>query len=129
MTQKQHLQKDEHLLEVCRYVVLNPVCAGMVARVEDWIWSSYRATAGWEPPHSCLTTDLVLGQFGGERVKAEKEYRQFVRDRVGKESVWSGVKGQAVLAGSSFFWQPAAVTINVARSMTTVFHNDPPVDF
>lgn len=102
MTQKQHLQKDEHLLEVCRYVVLNPVRAGMVARVEDWIWSSYRATAGWEPPHSYLTTDLVLGQFGGERVKAEKEYRQFVRERVGKESIWSGVKGQAVLGEDGF---------------------------
>ena len=96
------IQKDEHLLEVCRYVVLNPVRAGMVGRGEDWIWSSYLATAGWEPPHSCLTTDVVLGQFGGEKMKAEKEYRQFVREGVGKESIWSGVKGQTVFGEDGF---------------------------
>jgi len=96
------IQKDEHLLEVCRYVVLNPVRAGMVARAEDWKWSSYRAITGWEPPHSCLTTDWVLGQFGEERMKAEKEYRQFVQEGVGQESIWSGVKGQAVLGKDGF---------------------------
>jgi REP element-mobilizing transposase RayT len=37
---------DGHLLETCRYVVLNPVRAGIVRRPFDWRWSSYRATAG-----------------------------------------------------------------------------------
>ncbi len=40
------IQKDTHLLEVCRYVVLNPVRARMVEKPEDWRWSSYRATGG-----------------------------------------------------------------------------------
>ncbi len=44
------IQKDSHLLEVCRYVVLNPVRARMVERPEVWKWSSYRATAGRELP-------------------------------------------------------------------------------
>ena len=40
------IQKDSHLLEVCRYVVLNPVRAKMVEKPEEWKWSSYLATAG-----------------------------------------------------------------------------------
>ena len=40
------IQKDSHLLEVCRYVVLNPVMAGVVEKPGAWIWSSYNATAG-----------------------------------------------------------------------------------
>jgi REP element-mobilizing transposase RayT len=40
------IQKDSHLLEVCRYVVLNPVRATMVETPAAWKWSSYSATAG-----------------------------------------------------------------------------------
>lgn len=42
------VEKDAYLLELCRYVVLNPVRANMVQRAKDWKWSSYRATAGLE---------------------------------------------------------------------------------
>jgi REP element-mobilizing transposase RayT len=45
------IQKDSHLLEVCRYVVLNPVRAKAVKKPEQWRWSSYQATAGIEKPH------------------------------------------------------------------------------
>ena len=51
------IQKDTHLLEVCRYVVLNPVRARMVEKPEDWRWSSCRATVGREAAHPCLTRD------------------------------------------------------------------------
>ena len=53
------IQKDSHLLEVCRYVVLNPVRAKMIEKPEEWKWSSYLATAGKTKPHPCLTTDLL----------------------------------------------------------------------
>ena len=96
------IQKDTHLLEVCRYVVLNPVRAKMVEKPEDWRWSSYRATAGKEQPHPCLTTDWILGQFSRTRAKAEKEYRQFVRWGIGKESIWTDVKGQVLLGEDDF---------------------------
>ena len=42
------VDKESYLLELCRYVVLNPVRAKLVDRSEDWPWSSYRATAGIE---------------------------------------------------------------------------------
>jgi hypothetical protein len=85
------IQKDSHLLEVCRYVVLNPVRARMVERPEAWKWSSYRATSGREPP-PCLTTDWVLGQFSRKRAKAEQEYRQFVEWGIGKDTIWREVE-------------------------------------
>jgi hypothetical protein len=96
------IQKDTHLLEVCRYVVLNPVRARMVEKPEDWKWSSYLATAGKEPPHPCLTTDWILGQFSRTRAKAEEEYRQFVEWGIGKETIWNEVKGQALLGEDDF---------------------------
>jgi putative transposase len=96
------IQKDSHLLEVCRYTVLNPVRARMVQRPEDWSWSSYRATAGKAKPQACLTTDWVLGQFSGKRGKAEKDYQQFVHWGIGEKSVWTEVRGQALLGEDDF---------------------------
>ena len=95
------IQKDSHLLEVCRYVVLNPVRAKMVETPTAWKWSSYRATAGRESAHPCLTTDWVLGQFSGKRGKAEKDYQQFVQWGIGK-SIWHEVRGQAILGEETF---------------------------
>ena len=95
------IQKDSHLLEVCRYVVLNPVRAKMVEAPDAWKWSSYRATAGREAGHPCLTTAWVLGQFGGKRSAAEKEYRKFVSWGVGK-SLWHEVRGQSILGEEGF---------------------------
>src|SRR5574341_137388 len=71
------VQKESHFLEVCRYVVLNPVGAGMVRHPREWLWSSYRATAGQGAVPGCLTVDEVLGQFGRRRAAAEMRYRQF----------------------------------------------------
>ncbi len=40
------IERESYLLELARYVVLNPVRANMVHRPEEWSCSSYRATAG-----------------------------------------------------------------------------------
>lgn len=46
------VEKDSYLLELARYIVLNPVRAGMVRSAKDWPWSSYRATCGQiKPPN------------------------------------------------------------------------------
>jgi len=96
------IQKDSHLLEVCRYVVLNPVRAKMVDKPEGWKWSSYLATGGKAKPHPCLTPDWVLGQFSRKRGKAEQEYRKFVSWGAGKATIWTEVRGQAVLGEEGF---------------------------
>jgi len=96
------IQKDSYLLEVCRYVVLNPVRARRVEKLEDWKWSSYRATGGRGKTHPCLTKSWVLRQFSGSKEDAEREYRQFVKWGIGEESIWRKVKGQALLGEEGF---------------------------
>jgi putative transposase len=59
-------ERDSHLLETCRYVVLNPVRAGIRAHPADWHWSSYRSCAGLAPPEPFLAHREVLGLFDGE---------------------------------------------------------------
>ena len=91
------VQKDSHLLEACRYVVLNPVRAKIVKSPHQWIWSSYLATAGYRSAHACLTIDWILGQFASERKTGEEAYRKFVREGFGGESNWKDLRGQSIL--------------------------------
>ena len=96
------IQKDSHLLEVCRYVVLNPVRAKAVKKPGQWRWSSYQATAGIEKPHPCLSTEWILNQFGSTRRIAEKAYRKFVEDGIKQESIWEAVRAQSILGEEEF---------------------------
>ena len=95
------IQKESHLLEASRYVVLNPVRAKAVKEPGGWKWSSYRGTAGKEKPHPCLTTDWILGQFGKKRRESEKKYSEFVIAGIGEE-IWKDVKGQSILGKDEF---------------------------
>jgi hypothetical protein len=54
------VQKDAYLLEVARYIALNPVRARIVRIAKAWRWSSYRVTAGYEENAACLTTEWIL---------------------------------------------------------------------
>jgi hypothetical protein len=96
------IQKENHLLEVCRYIVLNPVRAGIETKPDNWRWSSYRATAGIEKPHPCLTTDWVLGKFHRNRNQSKKEYRRFVIAANEKEKIWSEMRAQNILGEDEF---------------------------
>ena len=72
------VESERHELELIRYVVANPVLAGICPRPELWQWSSYRATAGLDRAPFFLTLDRVLGHFGGDSTA----YRRFVADRL-----------------------------------------------
>ncbi len=88
------VEKDNHLLSLCRYVVLNPVGVGLIKRPEQWKWSSYRATVGLAKRSSFLATDWVLSQFGERRKVALEKYRKFAMEGIDKESPWETLKGQ-----------------------------------
>jgi REP element-mobilizing transposase RayT len=96
------VEKQSHLLEVSRYVVLNPVRAGIVGRAQAWRWSSYRATAGFCKAPELLSTDWILHQFGQRRHEAQKAYRQFVREGVSGTNPWEGLAGGLILGGKEF---------------------------
>ena len=72
------VEKESHLLAVCRYVVLNPVRAGLCGEAGAYRWSSYGATAGEARAERFLTTDWLLGNFAPTRATAQARYRAFV---------------------------------------------------
>jgi putative transposase len=74
------VESDWHLLELARYVVLNPVRARLTRDAGSWRWSSYRASVGDAPVPAFLTTDLVLGYFGTTLEEARAAFRRFVLD-------------------------------------------------
>jgi putative transposase len=74
------VELDAYAIEVCAYVVLNPVRAGLVRAPEDWTWSSYRATAGLVRPPPFLETRLVPDMFDPDRARAQALYRQLVSE-------------------------------------------------
>ena len=95
------VEKDSHLLELARYVVLNPVRAKMVRSAKDWKWSSYRATAGQTEVPGFLTTEWLLSQFDPDLSRAQKAYRRFVRQGYDVE-IWSELRHGNVLGSEAF---------------------------
>lgn len=95
------IDKEAHLLEVCRYVVLNPVRANLCAIAADWPASSYRATAGHEPAPSFLSITPLLGRFGAHLGPARKRFRTFIAEGLGHE-VWQELRGQIYLGSEEF---------------------------
>jgi putative transposase len=96
------VQKDSYLLELCRYIVLNPVRAEMVQLPRDWKWSSYRATSGDVDGPDWLSTEWVLTQFGHSREDAIRRYRQFVLDGINNPSPLRSVRHQLLLGDADF---------------------------
>lgn len=68
------IESDWHLLEACRYVVLNPVRAGLVASPSDWMWSSYRATVGLSNGEAHVSVDEVLRFFGRNGTRRARHF-------------------------------------------------------
>lgn len=74
------VESSYDLLELVRYVVLNPVRAGLCDEASGWRWSSYRALAGESARPPFLTTEWVLSQFGRGPREAQENFRTFVRE-------------------------------------------------
>ncbi len=104
------VERDAYLLELARYVVLNPVRAKVVRRPQDWPWSSYRATAGLEEPPPLLSTEWILDQFGTSKMRAQKAYRRFVSEGRGV-TVWENLRSQIYLGSDQFIEQHAPVSL------------------
>jgi putative transposase len=96
------VDSDAYLLELARYVVLNPVRAGMVKKPADWTWSSYRASVGLEPATSWLAADGLLAVFAKRRSLAQQRYAQFVIEGIKAASPWDNLKGQVFLGDEQF---------------------------
>lgn len=101
------VQKESYLLELCRYIVLNPVRVKGGAEMGAWKWSSYRATAGLASVPGFLSINWVLEQFGKNQATAHKRYREFVRDGL-KNRPWEELRGQIYLGSEAFIEKHSA---------------------
>jgi putative transposase len=101
------IERDAYLLELARYIVLNPVRAKMVKNPSRYPWSSYRPTLGSDPTPPGLTIGWVLDQFAKTKPAARKRYAAFVHAGIGNASPWGEVKGQILLGGKAFVKQLA----------------------
>ena len=114
------VDKDNYLLELARYVVLNPVRAGMVQDPSQWRWSSYGAilAPGWLPGADWLAVDKLLAYFAPDqqspsrvpdREQARQSYINHVREGIGLPSVWQSLSGQVYLGDEKFVSKMSAM--------------------
>ncbi len=96
------VDKNDYLLELARYVVLNPIRARMIKDLSEWSWSSYLAMIGKESAPEWLETDWLLGCFGTKRKTIIARYIDFVREGVGLPSVWEQMDHPNCLGSESF---------------------------
>lgn len=96
------VERDSYLLELSRYVVLNPLRADMVKNLETWRWSSYPSTCGQVSTPVWLQTDWLLAQFGSQRSGAIEKYVRFVHEGARLPSVWTQLQGQIYLGSVAF---------------------------
>ena len=74
-----HVDEDEYLVHLSRYIHVNPVVAGLVERAEDWEFSSYREYIGLRDG-TLPNPEIVLSQFSSRGA-----YRDFVQAYVSSE--------------------------------------------
>ena len=78
-------EEDPYLLELVRYIHLNPLRASVVKSVEGldrYRWSGHSVLVG-KQKNDWQEVEYVLGYFGSEKSKAIRAYRRFIEE--GKE--------------------------------------------
>ncbi len=95
--------KEGYLLELVRYIHLNPVRAGVVKDPGRYPWTGHLSYLG-KDKGKLVNFDMVLGQFGRGKALARRRYRHFVLEGL-KEShqeKYYRVKDQRYLGGDEF---------------------------
>ncbi len=97
------VQRDNYLLELCRYIVLNPVRAGIVNHPAEYKWSSYCHTIGTAGKNSpFLTASWILAQFDDDLFLARSKYTDFVMSGLNATSPIKDTKAGLILGTESF---------------------------
>lgn len=114
------VQKGTHLLELARYIVLNPVRAKIVKRPEDYFWSSYSSTLGTVQSPNFLQSTVLLRNFGSTDPSARNAYFRFVSEGV-KDRPWNKLKGEIFFGDEQFVREhtPLAENPEIPRTQRT----------
>jgi REP element-mobilizing transposase RayT len=71
------VETESHLIAAFRYIVRNPVRAGLTQSPSEWPWSSYRGTAGLDGRFAFVRDEPIRAYFGGETEEALRRLRDF----------------------------------------------------
>jgi REP element-mobilizing transposase RayT len=112
------VQRESYLLEVSRYVVLNPVRAKMCTSPDHWNWSSYKLMVSEFAAPKWLERDWTLSQFGADRASAILAYRNFVKAGIGGTDPLIEARADLLL-GNHAFERDHAVRV-AAKNMRAV---------
>lgn len=113
------VQQETYLLELSRYIVLNPVRAQMVRAAKDWPWSSYRATCGMVNTPEWLNTDWLLSTFAKTKKTAIERYREFVAQGKNQPSPWGELRNQIFL-GTEQFVEEMQCKMNLDQELSEI---------
>jgi putative transposase len=106
------VDRDEYFLQVLRYIVLNPVEAGLVDGPAAWRWSSYRATAGLDEVPGFLALDDVWDMFAASGCESQRRFVAFVNAGRGQTA-----SSEAFVSGSDAFRADVAVALERHREV------------
>lgn len=90
-------QREKYLLELTRYVHLNPIRAGLARKLKDYRWSSYREMTGGDEWRRIASFDWTLSQFDQNKYIALKKYKKHlaagrgVSERIIEENTIEGM--------------------------------------
>lgn len=96
------VEKERYLLELIRYINLNPVRANLVKDPLDWKWSSLPYILNIKKKLPFLSEDFILMQFSEEKFKATKLFKEFIYAGIKSQSPFKNLKGQIFLGGDDF---------------------------
>ncbi len=98
------VDKDSYLLQLSRYIHLNPVRAGIVEKPEDFRWSSYQGFMGKERKEKWVNYDAVLSLLSNNEENARQLYLKYVHEMPAQkiESPLKDTYAQLVLGGEEF---------------------------
>lgn len=101
------VDKNEHYLELIRYIHLNPVRAGIVQNIDEYRWSSHAAifdTRLAEKWRNIFDVNRILLNFGRKRRLATKAYYAFVKSGIGikKDDIFKGLSSGCILGDTGF---------------------------
>lgn len=98
------IDKDAYLLELSRYIHLNPLKAGVVKDLTAYRWSSFSYYAGLQPAPKWLRIDLILSNWDMNNLqKAFNSYKRFIAAKIdNSRDVFKNVYGQTILGDKDF---------------------------
>ena len=96
------VDEDAYLLELARYIALNPVRAGVAAEPANWPWSSYGATVGAVSVPAILDTGWLLSQFGPDGTDRARAFAAFVAEGLAQPRDLAAEVRQGILGGPAF---------------------------